>query len=546
MTIQLAYAEIQPSKTSNGNVNKWMANPTVVDDRLYLSILPIKNTSINKLDYKIDDYIDNFIDAFGLDNYFNATKVGVNIFKNNNYNKSLNMMLKDEILNSIKKASTVETTTARAIFESGISMDIIRTSKDEAWSFDVENLITYINGSTNKIDEEIENNNNNNNTKKYFELIDLVGSEESMLDWLKYILFDIENEDDILPYDYKIVQPIIKENFYKPQNHKTPLLIIYHAKQCEAKNKPLLKYLDFLNSERIGFGVISLHDERYGGCRSHYPSSRLVLINTGHPKVLTRRNYKHVLEFPIGYQSHQNDTSVLVMKRPSQKQYLYSFAGNIQKFHRHLMLKEMLKINTTKYNIKIYMTYAWNDLTSMKEIDYLTMLRDSIFCPTPLGNIYPNPNNSYQFDGAKGLLPAFTFNMRFYEAMEAGCIPIVEDLTSIVPNFKHYWNKLGLGRYNVNISGKLDEVPFLVASNDWGNVIEIMEPFLLNATKLEKLQLEMLNWWKQIKTNVKRNIRKHILKYLWKPSPMEDGRYGFKCRYLKDAIVKTYACCLDC
>ena len=136
--------------------------------------------------------------------------------------------------------------------------------------------------------------------------------------------------------------------------------------------------------------------------------------------------------------------------------------------------------------------------------------------------------------------------MRFYEAMEAGCIPIVEDLTSIVPNFKHYWNKLGLGRYNVNISGKLDEVPFLVASNDWGNVIEIMEPFLLNATKLEKLQLEMLNWWKQIKTNVKRNIRKHILKYLWKPSPMEDGRYGFKCRYLKDAIVKTYACCLDC
>ena len=69
MTIQLAYAEIQPSKTSNGNVNKWMANPTVVDDRLYLSILPIKNTSINKLDYKIDDYVDNFIDAFGLDNY---------------------------------------------------------------------------------------------------------------------------------------------------------------------------------------------------------------------------------------------------------------------------------------------------------------------------------------------------------------------------------------------------------------------------------------------------------------------------------------------
>lgn len=101
----------------------------------------------------------------------------------------------------------------------------------------------------------------------------------------------------------------------------------------------------------------------------------------------------------------------------------------------------------------------WNDAESLSKDDYIMEMTNSIFVPCPDGI---NPE---------------TF--RFYEALEAGCIPLVVKTTKNEAWFN--W----VSKY----------IP-LMSNNSWEDVVRIMVTLLSKPERLEVYRNEILNgWW---------------------------------------------------
>jgi len=101
----------------------------------------------------------------------------------------------------------------------------------------------------------------------------------------------------------------------------------------------------------------------------------------------------------------------------------------------------------------------WNDSESLSKEDYIMEMTNSVFVPCPDGI---NPE---------------TF--RFYEALEAGCIPLVVKTTKNEAWFNWVSNYIPL-----------------MANNSWEDVVRIMVTLLSKPERLEVYRSEILNgWW---------------------------------------------------
>ena len=170
-----------------------------------------------------------------------------------------------------------------------------------------------------------------------------------------------------------------------------------------------------------------------------------------------------------------------------------------------------------------HLIYKWNDENSLNREKYIKMLEESIFCPCV----------------ANGPSYSFAHSYRFYEALEHGCIPIVQDFSSMILKFYTEHVKSGLGRYSTGFNDPTT-FPVPMVAPDFSNVLQILTPYFKNYANLAKLQQAVIKWWENEKRVTRRNVRSHISKYLWRPSLVRSGEGSFKCTHIDHPM--RYVC----
>lgn len=232
------------------------------------------------------------------------------------------------------------------------------------------------------------------------------------------------------------------------------------------QEKQMVPYFQKLKDNGIKFGIILLNDENYISSTDYYEYPLFVFKNYWHKKYAP---FDHVYCFMLGYKSGFWDRDTQIIKPAHQRKYTWSFAGQIcrkfteeekkNKYHNSRI--EMVKYLREIPNFFLHPIYGWNSPKSMKACDYQDIMLDSIFIPCPRGH--------WNLD-----------TYRLSEALECGCIPIVE--TEPIDYFHNF----------------LGDHPFICISN-WSQVNQILNKLLESTADLEKRQIACQEWWTHYK-----------------------------------------------
>lgn len=252
-------------------------------------------------------------------------------------------------------------------------------------------------------------------------------------------------------------------------------------------------YCARLKKMGYNFGVILLSDEAYDAPIGFYPYCKFVLRNYWNRKSCLPKNYDSSLlahnkrgffkknmskkvfpstlvkSFPLGYKKgFWKDFSGLEVKKASDRLYNWSFAGQITKSTRLAMAANMKKI--PHYFMHETFSFASQDCLAVR--DYRNLLLETVFVPCPRG--------FWNLD-----------SFRVCEALECGCIPIVEKTPF------DYFEKL-LGTY-----------PFL-AVNSWEEAPALVQELLEDPVRLEALRSECYEWWLKYKETMKNEVANFV------------------------------------
>ncbi len=228
------------------------------------------------------------------------------------------------------------------------------------------------------------------------------------------------------------------------------------------------KYFKALQEKNYKFVVIHLGDERYSSKPKYYRKMPLVIRNYWH-----KMYGKNVLTFPLGYmQGFWNHCPSRQTSSTAQRKYTWSFAGQVEKSTRRDMALNMKKIP----NFKIHEIGSFRDPNGLAVNLYRELLSDTIFVPCPRG--------FWNLD-----------SFRVYEALECGCIPIVE--RTPIDYFTQFF-----GAH-----------PFLSVSS-WEEAAPLIEALLSDPERLEKKRVECSQWWLSYKEKMKKEMTSAILKAL--------------------------------
>ena len=168
------------------------------------------------------------------------------------------------------------------------------------------------------------------------------------------------------------------------------------------------------------------------------------------------KNLKNVTSIPIGYKCDPIKDNINILKR----NYKWSFLGTTHGSSRYDLLNKHKNITPNFINL----TENFSGKKSMDTDDYYKILNNSIFAPIPHGYFHPE-------------------TYRLYEALEAGCIPIIENPFQFFDNF-------------------LPNNP-LLSVNSWEDSSTIIKKYLENKKDIEILRNKINDWWTQHKENLK-------------------------------------------
>jgi hypothetical protein len=167
---------------------------------------------------------------------------------------------------------------------------------------------------------------------------------------------------------------------------------------------------------------------------------------------------KKVQCIPIGYKSGVSNKDI------KSRKYKWAFTGTPHKSSRHDLLFQFSEIKpfycykTQKFDQKIISTNEMSEILSSTE-----------FIPSPNGFFHPE-------------------TYRVYEALECGCIPIVENAYS-------YYERL------------FPNNPF-IKINIWKNAKSIIQGW--GSKEIKKKREECMGWWSKYKTDLQENIKNKI------------------------------------
>jgi cellulose synthase/poly-beta-1,6-N-acetylglucosamine synthase-like glycosyltransferase len=209
--------------------------------------------------------------------------------------------------------------------------------------------------------------------------------------------------------------------------------------------------------------LIHLSDERVEDDLSAYRWCESVFRNYYSPDLATDSK---VSFFALGYKA--GFTQGLVNRSADERAYMWSFAGHTRVPSRPAMLETMIQIDPHL----THLTGGFNDKNGLSTDEYRKLMQDSLFIPCPAG-----------FCGID------TF--RTSEALEAGCIPIVERR----PNFDYY--RMAYGDNPMPSVESWSEAPELIRA-------------ILKRNGQEALRKSCNEWWANYKRSVSGEFTRRI------------------------------------
>lgn len=154
------------------------------------------------------------------------------------------------------------------------------------------------------------------------------------------------------------------------------------------------------------------------------------------------------------------------------RKYTWAFVGHAAgKPTRETMLNELKVLPGPHFQ---HLTTQWDDPLSLSREEYFHALKDTIFAPCPRGNFN---------------LESF----RVYEALEAGCIPIIEAYGEGREDDEYFKNLLG-------------DHPLIEAPPDWSGVGKDIVLLLSGSDFVVSHQKIVAEWWADHKLNLKKSI----------------------------------------
>ena len=195
------------SDTKEIKLPKYMVHPIIMDRRHYFIILPFDDKSI------IDKLVDDITDAFGIQHSKNLMKYTTSKGVANHTQKiDISAQIKNEIHSHIEEGKKHNTTVAilptyGQLLKHYEQPSTIRTSTDLRWSKDVTELIKFVNsvGQNSMLLSEHQK----LESIPHFELLDLVGTKDNMIDWIKTILGS--SKDRQTKYTYNVIKARFNE-----------------------------------------------------------------------------------------------------------------------------------------------------------------------------------------------------------------------------------------------------------------------------------------------------------------------------------------------
>jgi len=165
---------------------------------------------------------------------------------------------------------------------------------------------------------------------------------------------------------------------------------------------------------------------------------------------------------PLGYKS-----GLKINDQSKENGNIWAFAGTIHKSSRHDLLYQLSDIKPNYQHV----THKFGDQKSIDSNLMSKIFSKTDFLPCPNGVAHPE-------------------TYRVYEALECGCIPIVEDAYK-------YYDRL------------LPKNPF-IKINKWSEAKDIMQKW--NKEMISKKKQECKNWWHEYKLNLQNSVYKKINK----------------------------------
>jgi NADH:ubiquinone oxidoreductase subunit len=214
-----------------------------------------------------------------------------------------------------------------------------------------------------------------------------------------------------------------------------------------------------------GKGLIHVGDEYFAGGYDVYKKFDFVL-RTHHTAIFD--GVPEVLTIPLGWAEGMPQRSDL--KPVETRKYIWSFLGNQKASSRPEMLRALRQIEPQYVH-----TYTAG-VAGAKRVsrpEYHALLDDTVFAPCPMGN-------------------AMLETWRFYEALEAGCIPIIE-----ARPWMHYHKRL-LGPH---------PIPTIYR---WSQATSLVIALSADPAQLKVLQQRIASWWVQYKQSNQVTIHRFI------------------------------------
>lgn len=230
------------------------------------------------------------------------------------------------------------------------------------------------------------------------------------------------------------------------------IVVVSHVKRLHAT---------YYRQFREAHNAILVHvsDETYRDDYSAYCNFQYVLRNYWGSFFRDPR----IVAIPLGYK--QGFIKHSATPRAAARSYNWSFAGQVEKSTRREMVAAMSAIERGRLVTVGY----FNDPSGLATPCYQNLLLDSIFVPCPMG--FQNVDS-----------------FRIYEALECGCIPIVERRHSF-----DYFGHL-LGRH-----------PFISVTS-WHDAPIEVGPLLAEPAHLEARRRECEEWWTDFKHRLSQRI----------------------------------------
>ncbi len=243
---------------------------------------------------------------------------------------------------------------------------------------------------------------------------------------------------------------------------------------------PERSYIEEYSRRGFRFGLLHLGDEWIKDERhAVYRTSGLRLVVRNYWRPSYPEGSSKIVHFPLGYKTgFIPSLGGQPQQRPArERRYRWSFAGQTQRPERQAMLEAVRAQLGAGYEHGIS---EWNASNSLSTQDYAALLLDTVFVPVPIGNV-----NVESF--------------RFYEALEAGCIPIAVRATSRQP--EDYFRNLFRTR----------DIPFPLVTN-WSRDLAQLSLASWDDNRIESVRLASAQWYRERKREVRSRVHAALFK----------------------------------